>query len=119
MQCRPRKILKYSYTILLLHAFMLGRAQLLEDSAQAGAGAEKAFHWKNAVETMDRLGQVVFFNKSRDEGLDILRQSVSLAAPLKDGQYRAHTYAMLAMSYSIMGDAPATKRFISTVLSGM
>ncbi|MFB6454008.1 sensor histidine kinase [Chitinophaga sp. Hz27] len=62
------------------------------------------------IDAMDRLGQVVFFNSNQDDGLDILYKSIALAAPMKDGMYRAHTYGMLAASYYIMGDEEATKR---------
>lgn len=113
MQCPPRRTLRYVYTILLVHVFLSGKAQLLEDSLRQVL-AQRNISLEKRLETMDRLGQVVFFNKSWDEGLDILRQSISLSAPLRDGQYRAHTYAMLAMSYSIMGDASAVKLYLDS-----
>ena len=113
MQSGTRKIVQLIFTLMLLHAFTGSRAQLLEDSLRQVL-AQRNIPLSQRLETMDRLGQVVFFNTGWDEGLDILRQSISLAAGMKDGQYRAHTYAMLAMSYNIMGDAPATQRYLDS-----
>ncbi|MBO9636383.1 MAG: hypothetical protein J7578_24995, partial [Chitinophagaceae bacterium] len=115
MQFRTRKTIRYLLVLLLAHALAGAKAQVLEDSLRQVL-AQKGLPLEKRVDANDRLGQVVFFNKDWDEGLQILHRSIIMAAPLKDGQYRAHTYAMMAMSYNIMGDERATHRYLDSAL---
>lgn len=63
---------------------------------------------------MDRLAQVVFFNKGWDKGMQLFRESLSMSAGMKDGQYRAHTYGMMSASYYIMGDSTSAYRCLDS-----
>ncbi|SEW51820.1 ATP-binding protein [Chitinophaga arvensicola] len=92
------------YTLAFLAITASARAQLLADSLR-NIVAQPQLPLEKRIDAMDRLGQVVFFNTGWKEGLQILRESLSMAAPMKDGQYRAHTYGMMAASYYITGDA--------------
>lgn len=100
-------------TIAFLTATVCAQAQLLADSLRKVI-ARKDLPLEMRIDAMDRLGQVVFFNTGWKEGLDILRQSLELAAPMKDGSYRAHTHGMMAASYYISGDAEAAYRHMDS-----
>ncbi|HEY8955791.1 sensor histidine kinase [Chitinophaga sp.] len=93
-------------TITLLVASTGSSAQLLADSLR-NIITQPQLPLEKRIDAMDRLGQVVFFNTGWKEGMSILRGSLAMAAPMKDGQYRAHTYGMMAASYFIMGDENA------------
>lgn len=101
------------YTALLVSAGLAGRAQVLEDSLRHIV-AQHRLPLEQRIDAMDRLGQVVFFNKGWNEGLDVLRSSVALSAPMKDGRYRARTYGMMAASCFIAGETEAAYRYFDS-----
>lgn len=115
MPFRTRSIIRCMLILLILHIGSASKAQILEDSLRQEL-RNKNLPLEKRLPTMNRLGQVVFFNKGWDQGLQIFREAIALAAPLKDGQYRAHTYAILAMSYSIMGEAPGSVHALDSAI---
>ncbi|NSL85296.1 sensor histidine kinase [Chitinophaga sp. Mgbs1] len=100
-------------TLLLLSAATGSQAQWLADSLR-NIISQQQLPLEKRIDATDRLGQVVFFNKGWKEGLQILRSSLAMAAPMKDGQYRAHTYGMMAASYYITGDTEAASRCLDS-----
>lgn len=100
--------------ILLLPATGRMHAQLaIEDSLRQVLTQKKLPLAKRHDATV-RLGQVVFFNKGWQEGLQIYRQSIAIARREKDGQYLARSYGMMAMSHYIMSDSVASKKYLDS-----
>lgn len=99
--------------VLLLLFTNNSKAQSVEDSLRRVL-AQKNLPVAKRTDAMNRLAQVLFFNKGWNQGIQMYRQSLALSAPLKDGQYRAHTYGMMAMSYYIMSDSVASKKCLDS-----
>ncbi|NML21917.1 tetratricopeptide repeat protein [Pseudoflavitalea sp. G-6-1-2] len=110
-----RKRISIHGVIILILAFLCTNvhAQRLEDSLRNIVN-QKSLPLGTRVETMVRLAQAVFFNKDWTEGQDIYREAIAMAAPLKDGKYRAHAYGALALSFSITGDSEASDRALDS-----
>lgn len=101
------------FAIILITAAASAKAQLLADSLRKII-TRTNLPLEQRIDAMDRLGQVVFFNNSYEEGVRLLKTSIQMAAPMKDGMYRAHTYGMLAASYYIAGDTEEAFRSLDS-----
>ncbi|WP_423736359.1 sensor histidine kinase [Chitinophaga caseinilytica] len=101
------------YTLLLTLLSAAGYAQVVEDSLRKIV-SQPRLPLEQRIDAMDRLGQVVFFNKGWNEGLEVLRSSIALSAPMKDGRYRARTYGMMAASCFIAGESQAAYRYLDS-----
>lgn len=100
--------------IMLLTAAFVS-AQTREDSLR-GVLAQKALPLEQRIPTMVRLAQTVFFNRDWAQGVQLFREALIKAAPLKDGQYRAHAYGALLGAYYIMGDSIAARRCLDSAM---
>lgn len=113
MKCNSQ----YFILVMALSLFFTNnsKAQSVEDSLRKVL-AQKSLSIDKRTDAMDRLGQTLFFNKGWNEGIQMFLQSLAISATLKDGQYRAHTYGCMAMSYYIMSDGVASKKCLDSAL---
>lgn len=108
---------KHAICLLLMIAMAFGsvRAQTREDSLRALL-AHKNLSLESRIPATVRLAQAVFFNKDWHQGIQLYRQAIAQAVPLKDGQYRAHAYGAIAGSYYIMGDSIAAYHSLDSAI---
>ncbi len=92
---------------------LCGLWPVLEDSLRKVI-SDRRMPPEQRIDAMDRLGQVVFFNTGWNEGLEVMRSSIALSAPLKDGRYRARTYGIMAASNFIIGEKEAAYRYFDS-----
>ncbi|RPE12595.1 hypothetical protein EGT74_03325 [Chitinophaga lutea] len=97
----------------LIIAAGTAHAQVVEDSLRKIV-AQRHLPLEQRIDAMDRLGQVVFFNTGWNEGLAVMRSSLALSAPMKDGRYRARTYGIMAASSFIAGDTETAYRYFDS-----
>jgi DNA-binding CsgD family transcriptional regulator len=106
----------WCWLLLLLVGYKPSRAQQVLIDSIDQVLKQPELKLENRIMAMGEWARINFFSK-RKEAVALEKQALELARPLKDGQYKAFTYSMLAYLYVQDDSFPAARRAMDSAMA--